>query len=81
MCSDICLMRIWDYIEPELKHGELKIMYNVTLRKKNKNQGKHIFNCTKIRVFSTYIKSPSLSCITTKHSSWLALNIFVISFS
>ena len=27
-------MRIWDYNEPELKHGELKIMYNVTLRKK-----------------------------------------------
>ena len=48
MCSDICLMCIWDYIEPELKHGELKIMYNVTLRKKNKNQGKNIFSCTKI---------------------------------
>ena len=48
MCSDICLMRIWDYIEPELKHGELKIMYNVTLRKKNKNQGKNIFSCRKI---------------------------------
>ena len=41
-------MLIWDYIEPELKHGELKIMYNVTLRKKNKNQGKHIVSCTKI---------------------------------
>ena len=41
-------MRIWDYIEPELKHGELKIMYNVTLRKKIKNQGKNIFSYTKI---------------------------------